>query len=104
MSRRRFRRHSNSLRPSPIPRTSRVLARESHVNSASSDLLGLQLFEEGLQTGDSLRLRPVADARSVDFALEQARVLEHLEVLRDGRLRKRQMVDDVTANTAPAPA
>ena len=52
----------------------------------------------------SFGLRPVADPRPVDFALQQASVLEHLEVLRDGSLSKRQLVDDVTANAAPAPA
>lgn len=41
----------------------------------------------------------VTDARTVDLALDEADVLQHLQVLRDRRLRKRQLVDDLAAHT-----
>src|SRR6185436_8223278 len=39
----------------------------------------------------------VTDARAVDFTLHEPRVLQRLEVLRHGRLRQRQLVDQHAA-------
>ena len=50
-----------------------------------------------MQLGEPLAARAVAGAQPLDLADDQTRVLQHLQVLRDGRLRERQLVDELAA-------
>ena len=50
-----------------------------------------------MELGESVAARAVAGAQPLDLADDQAGVLEHLQVLRDGRLRERQLVDELAA-------
>jgi len=52
--------------------------------------------------GHSLRVEAVTDPRPVDRATDQPGLLEHLQVLRYGRLGERELVDNLAADaTAP---
>src|SRR5205823_1598632 len=62
-----------------------------------------KLAEKRLEALQGLGIRAIADARTVDLAFQQPRVLQHLEVLRDGGLRERKPPHDVPANAPPAP-
>ena len=50
-----------------------------------------------MEDGKPLGACPVAGAQPLDFAGDQAGLLQYLQVLRDGRLRERQLVDDLAA-------
>ena len=68
------------------------------------------LYPRGLVLGGKYRIeltlelceRPVVDAvaylRAVDFALDEPSFFELLEVLRNGRLRERQLFDNIAAH------
>src|SRR5579859_2591326 len=63
----------------------------------------LERADQRLEPANDARVQAVADARTVDLALDDARVPEDLEMLRDGRLRERELVDDLTADARPPP-
>jgi hypothetical protein len=57
-----------------------------------------QRGHELLESLQAIGCDAVAGARSVDLALHEAGLLEHLEVLRHGRLRERHDLDDLAAD------
>ena len=63
----------------------------------------LQSPDQRFQTAKRIRLDAITNAWTIDLAANEPRLLQHLEVLRHGGLRKRQFVDDVTAD-ARSPA
>src|SRR5512146_426756 len=65
--------------------------------SCAPDVL-LEAADERLQPAHGAGLHAVADARAVDLAPDQAGILQHLQVLRDGGLREGQLVHDVAAD------
>jgi hypothetical protein len=56
-----------------------------------------QLLDQRLEFSDGFRVDAVTDARRVDLAADQARLLQHLEVLGHGRLGQGQVVDNDAA-------
>jgi len=63
----------------------------------------LQASDERSQPTERTGFKAVADARTVDLSADETRILENLEVLRDRRLRERQLVDDVPADAGIRP-
>jgi len=53
---------------------------------------------EGLQPLDYGRFEAITNARPVHVAANESRVFEHLQMLRDCGLSKRQFIHDVTAH------
>src|SRR5450759_1612684 len=71
--------------------------------STMDDILNIrkrpsQAADKSLEAPKRERLDAVADPRPVDFAAEEPGFFEDLEVLRDGRLRQRQLVHDGAAD------
>src|SRR5882762_2450470 len=87
-------------RPSAIePYFSRTIVRTSLIWVMTNLLDGRsELREQGFESFHDVRNDAVADARAVDLAADQARFLEHLEVLGHGGLRERQALDDGPAD------
>ena len=50
-----------------------------------------------MQLREPVAARAVAGAKALDLADDQAGVLQHFQVLRDGRLGERELVDDLAA-------
>ena len=62
--------------------------------------LRLKATDERLEAPQGPRFDAVANPRTVDVTPDQATLLQHLQVLRNGRLRERQFVDDFSTNAA----
>ena len=58
----------------------------------------LEAPDERLQPAQRAGLDAVADPGTVDLPADEPRLLQHLEVLGDGGLGERELVDDVTAD------
>jgi hypothetical protein len=55
-----------------------------------------------VQLDKPLLRNPVAGARPIDLTLNQPRIFQHLQVLRDGCLGERHLVDDLAAEAGLA--
>jgi hypothetical protein len=62
-----------------------------------------QASHERLQATERSGLDAITDAGAVDLAADEPRLLQHLEVLRDRRLRQRQLLDDIAADARVSP-
>lgn len=59
----------------------------------------LNSADESLEAPQRARFDAIADLLAVDVSPNHARFFEYFEVLRDGRLRQWQLIDDVAADT-----
>src|SRR6266545_2702808 len=64
----------------------RVRPSRAGATRVAASAMSSQAPDEGLEAAQRSGLHAVADARAVDVAADEAGLLQHLQVLRDGRL------------------
>ena len=89
-------------RRSDAPRSGRAQLQPRRGSSASSTASSSRPPTSTCSSASRSRDGAVAGARPVDLTLNQPRVLQHLQMLRDGRLGERQLVDDLAAEAGLA--
>jgi hypothetical protein len=90
---------TTAARRSAVPTASAAKRRESDGVLLSFTVDTSESADERLEAAKALRVDAVAGPRAIDLALDEARLLEDLEVLRDGGLGQWELVHDLAADT-----